>query len=699
MDINTPITYVPGVGPKKAATLLAEMGVRTVGDMLACYPYRYVDRTRFYTISDCGKVDENTYIQLRGRIVQYDEVGEGRSRRFVARFADGTGMMELVWFKGIRFIEEKLRVNVDYIVFGKPSLFNQRWTIAHPEVESYTEENVRKNSGFQAFYNTTERMKNGSLASAGIRKVIYSILSDSSLSVPETLPDWLVRQYGLTDRATAIRQIHKPQDLDMLRKAQARLKFEELFYIQLSIMRRSKLRQIKYKGYVFGKIGDCFNRFYNEFLPFPLTDAQKRVMREIRADMVTGKQMNRLLQGDVGSGKTMIALLSALIALDNGFQACIMAPTEILASQHYQSISGQLGPLGIEVQLLTGSIRSRRRRDILAGLADGSVRLLIGTHALIEDEVVFKNLGLVVIDEQHRFGVAQRARLWQKNIRPPHILVMTATPIPRTLAMTIYGDLDVSIIDQLPPGRKPVATYHYSDNKRAGLNAFLRKQIDAGRQVYVVYPLISENEKMDLKNLEEGYRNMVAAFPDCRVVMVHGQMKAADKEAAMQRFVCGSAQIMVATTVIEVGVNVPNASVMVIESAERFGLSQLHQLRGRVGRGAEQSYCILMSKMELAVDTRRRLQIMCDSTDGFVIAEADLQLRGPGDIDGLQQSGLPFDMKIASLASDGQILQEARLIARDILERDNLLEHDENKILSAELARLQHGNISWGAIS
>lgn len=699
MDINTPITYVPGVGPKKAATLLAEMGVRTVGDMLACYPYRYVDRTRFYTISDCGKVDENTYIQLRGRIVQYDEVGEGRSRRLVARFADGTGMMELVWFKGIRFIEEKLRVNVDYIVFGKPSLFNQRWTIAHPEVESYTEENVRKNSGFQAFYNTTERMKNGSLASAGIRKVIYSILSDSSLSVPETLPDWLVRQYGLTDRATAIRQIHKPRDLDMLRKAQARLKFEELFYIQLSIMRRSKLRQIKYKGYVFGKIGDCFNRFYNEFLPFPLTDAQKRVMREIRADMVTGKQMNRLLQGDVGSGKTMIALLSALIALDNGFQACIMAPTEILASQHYQSISGLLMPLGIEVQLLTGSIRSRRRRDILAGLADGSVRLLIGTHALIEDEVVFKNLGLVIIDEQHRFGVAQRARLWQKNIRPPHILVMTATPIPRTLAMTIYGDLDVSIIDQLPPGRKPVATYHYSDNKRAGLNAFLRKQIDAGRQVYVVYPLISENEKMDLKNLEEGYRNMVAAFPDCRVVMVHGQMKAADKEAAMQRFVCGSAQIMVATTVIEVGVNVPNASVMVIESAERFGLSQLHQLRGRVGRGAEQSYCILMSKMELAGDTRRRLQIMCDSTDGFVIAEADLQLRGPGDIDGIQQSGLPFDMKIASLASDGQILQEARLIARDILERDNLLEHDENKILSAELARLQRGNISWGAIS
>lgn len=699
MELNTPITYVPGVGPKKAATLLAELGVRTVGDMLTCYPYKYIDRTKFYTISDCSKVDENTYIQLRGRIVQYDEVGEGRSRRLVAHFVDGTGMMELVWFKGIRFVEEKLRINVDYIVFGKPSLFNQRWTIAHPEVESYTEDNVRKNIGLQGFYNTTERMKNGSLASAGIRKVVYAILSDPSLSIPETLPDWLVRQYGLINRATSIRQIHQPQSLEMLRKAQARLKFEELFYIQLSIMRQSKLRQIKYQGYIFGRIGDYFNRFYNEYLPFSLTDAQKRVMREIRADMTTGKQMNRLLQGDVGSGKTMIALLSSLIALDNGFQACIMAPTEILATQHYQSISEQLMPVGVEVHILTGSIRSKRRRETLAGLTDGSVQLLIGTHALIEDEVVFKNLGLVVIDEQHRFGVAQRAKLWKKNICPPHILVMTATPIPRTLAMTIYGDLDVSVIDQLPPGRKPIATYHYFDNKRAGLNAFLRKQIALGHQIYVVYPLISENEKMDLKNLEEGYMNMVEAFPDCHIVMVHGKMKAADKEAAMQRFVSGAAQIMVATTVIEVGVNVPNASVMVIESAERFGLSQLHQLRGRVGRGAEQSYCILMSKMELANDTRRRLQIMCDSTDGFVIAEADLQLRGPGDIDGLQQSGLPFDMKIANLATDGQLLQEARFIAKEILERDNLLELEENKILASELDKLQRSNINWGAIS
>lgn len=699
MELNTPITYVPGVGPKKAATLLAELGVRTVGDMLTCYPYKYIDRTKFYTISDCSKVDENTYIQLRGRIVQYDEVGEGRSRRLVAHFVDGTGMMELVWFKGIRFVEEKLRINVDYIVFGKPSLFNQRWTIAHPEVESYTEDNVRKNIGLQGFYNTTERMKNGSLASAGVRKVVYAILSDPSLSIPETLPDWLVRQYGLINRATSIRQIHQPQSLEMLRKAQARLKFEELFYIQLSIMRQSKLRQIKYQGYIFGRIGDYFNRFYNEYLPFSLTDAQKRVMREIRADMTTGKQMNRLLQGDVGSGKTMIALLSSLIALDNGFQACIMAPTEILATQHYQSISEQLMPVGVEVHILTGSIRSKRRRETLAGLTDGSVQLLIGTHALIEDGVVFKNLGLVVIDEQHRFGVAQRAKLWKKNICPPHILVMTATPIPRTLAMTIYGDLDVSVIDQLPPGRKPIATYHYFDNKRAGLNAFLRKQIALGHQIYVVYPLISENEKMDLKNLEEGYMNMVEAFPDCHIVMVHGKMKAADKEAAMQRFVSGAAQIMVATTVIEVGVNVPNASVMVIESAERFGLSQLHQLRGRVGRGAEQSYCILMSKMELANDTRRRLQIMCDSTDGFVIAEADLQLRGPGDIDGLQQSGLPFDMKIANLATDGQLLQEARFIAKEILERDNLLELEENKILASELDKLQRSNINWGAIS
>lgn len=697
MELNTLIEFVPGVGPKRSATLLAEMQVRTVGDLLGCYPYRYVDRTRFYTIGECA--EEGAYVQLKGRIVGMDEVGEGRARRLVANFTDGTGWMELVWFRGIRFVEERLRVNVDYIVFGKPSVFGQKLSLVHPEMEAYTEANVRRNSGLQAFYNTTERMKSGFLNTAAIRRIVYTILGDRGLVIAETLPERIMQRYGLMGREEAVRQIHQPQSMEKLRRAQERLKFEELFFIQLSIMRQSKLRQVRYQGYVFGRIGELFNRFYSEFLPFELTGAQKRVIREIRADMATGKQMNRLLQGDVGSGKTMVALLSALIALDNGFQACIMAPTEILAGQHYQSIAGQLEPLGVTVHLLTGNVRSGRRRDTLAGLANGEVQMVIGTHALIEDTVEFKNLGLVVIDEQHRFGVAQRAKLWSKNVCPPHILVMTATPIPRTLAMTVYGDLEVSVINELPPGRKPIATYHYFENKRAGLNKFLRGQIEAGRQVYVVYPLIKESEKMDIKNLEEGYAQMVEAFPDQHIAMVHGKMKAADKEMAMQRFVKGEAQIMVATTVIEVGVNVPNASVMVIESAERFGLSQLHQLRGRVGRGAEQSYCILMSKVELAQDTRRRLQIMCDSTDGFVIAEADMQLRGPGDIDGLQQSGLPFNLRIANLTTDGKMLQEARAVAKEVLDKDNLLEAEENRILAVELDKLQRNSVNWGAIS
>ena len=500
-------------------------------------------------------------------------------------------------------------------------------------------------------------------------------------------------------RSDAMRQAHFPQNFDLLRRAQARLKFEELFYIQLSIMRQSKLREMKYQGFVFDKVGEYFNRFYREYLPFELTDAQKRVIREIRTDMNTGKQMNRLLQGDVGSGKTMVALMTSLIALDNGYQACIMAPTEILATQHYQSISEQVKPLGINVRLLTGSTRKKEREEIDEGLRDGTLQIVIGTHALIEDSVQFKNLGYVVIDEQHRFGVAQRAKLWTKNIRPPHVLVMTATPIPRTLAMTIYGDLEVSVIDQLPPGRKPIATYHYFDNKRAALNGFLHREIEKGRQVYVVYPLIQESEKLDMKDLEQGYQSMVEAFPKYNIVMVHGKMKPAYKDAAMQRFASGEAQIMVATTVIEVGVNVPNASVMVIESAERFGLSQLHQLRGRVGRGADQSYCILMSKYELANDTRKRLQIMCDSTDGFVIAEADLNLRGPGDIDGLQQSGLPFDLKIANLATDGRLLQTARSVAKELLERDPELVLPEHSVLLRQLQRLQRGNVNWGVIS
>ena len=576
---------------------------------------------------------------------------------------------------------------------------NDRYNIAHPEVEVYSEKNLEKNSGLQGHYNTSEKMKTRFLNSAALRKLIYTIFSDREFYIPENLPDEIVKNFGMMSRSEAMRQAHFPQNMDLLRRAQARLKFEELFYIQLSILRQSKLRDMKYQGFVFDKVGEYFNRFYREYLPFELTDAQKRVIREIRIDMNSGKQMNRLLQGDVGSGKTMVALMTSLIALDNGYQACIMAPTEILATQHYQSISEQVKGLGVSVRLLTGSTRKKEREEINAGLCDGTLQIVIGTHALIEDSVQFKNLGYVVIDEQHRFGVAQRAKLWTKNIRPPHVLVMTATPIPRTLAMTIYGDLEVSVIDQLPPGRKPIATYHYFDNKRAALNGFLAREIEKGRQVYVVYPLIQESEKLDMKDLEQGYQSMVEAFPKYDIVMVHGKMKPVYKDAAMQRFASGEAQIMVATTVIEVGVNVPNASVMVIESAERFGLSQLHQLRGRVGRGADQSYCILMSKYELANDTRKRLQIMCDSTDGFVIAEADLTIRGPGDIDGLQQSGLPFDLKIANLATDGRLLQTARSVAKELLERDPELGLAEHSVLLRQLQRLQRGNVNWGSIS
>ena len=697
LTLDTPIEFLPGVGPKRADTLTAELSIRTVEDLITHYPYKYIDRSRFYTVREC--TEDLAYVQLKGRILQFEMKGEGRSRRLVGTFADGTGFMELVWFKGWKYVEEKLRVNTDYIIFGKPSKFGEKMNIAHPEVEAYNAQNVEKNSGLQGHYNTSEKMKNRFLNSAGIRKLMYTVFSDRELHIPENLPDEIIENFKLMSRSEAMRQVHFPQNFELLRRAQARLKFEELFYIQLSIMRQSKLREMKYQGFVFGRVGEYFNRFYRECLPFELTDAQKRVIKEIRGDMNTGRQMNRLLQGDVGSGKTMVALMTCLIALDNGYQACIMAPTEILATQHYQSISEQVKSLGITVKLLTGSTRKKEREEIDSGLRDGTLQIVIGTHALIEDNVQFQNLGYVVIDEQHRFGVAQRAKLWTKNVRPPHVLVMTATPIPRTLAMTIYGDLEVSVIDQLPPGRKPIATYHYFENKRDGLYGFLRREIEKGRQVYVVYPLIQESEKLDMKNLEQGYQQLAEAFPEYRRVMVHGKMKPTEKDAAMQLFASGEAQIMVATTVIEVGVNVPNASVMVIESAERFGLSQLHQLRGRVGRGADQSYCILMSKYELASDTRKRLQIMCDSTDGFVIAEADLNLRGPGDIDGLQQSGLPFDLKIANLATDGRLLQTARAVAKELLERDPDLSAPNHAILLRQLARLQRGNINWGAIS
>ncbi len=697
MTPSTPVEFLKGVGPKKAALLLSELSIRTVEDMLHIFPYRYVDRSKFYMISDCR--EDMPFIQMKGVLVSIERKGEGRSQRLSATFTDGKDYMELVWFKGIRFVEEKLKVKEMYIVFGKPTLFGQRFNIAHPEIEPFNDKMLQKNVGLQSFYNTSEKMKNSFLNSAAIRNIIYNILITERVQLHETLPYYIIHQYALMPRQEAIKQIHFPDTPDLLNKAKRRLKFEELFFIQLSILRHSKLRETKYKGFIFNHIGEYFNTFYANKLPFPLTNAQKRVLKEIRSDLGAGKQMNRLLQGDVGSGKTIVALMTCLMALDNGYQAAIMAPTEILATQHFDGISQMLGEMGINVALLTGSTRKKARIEIHRQLESGELNILIGTHALIEDTVKFFNLGVVVIDEQHRFGVAQRAKLWVKNTCPPHILVMTATPIPRTLAMTVYGDLDVSVIDELPPGRKPISTYHYFDNARPRLNSFIGKELRSGRQVYIVYPLIAESEKLDLKNVEEGYTQMCEIFPDYRISMVHGKMKPADKDAAMKRFVEGETHIMVATTVIEVGVNVPNASVMVIESAERFGLSQLHQLRGRVGRGAEQSYCILMSSYKISNDTRKRLEIMVDSTDGFVIAEADMNLRGPGDIDGTAQSGMPFELHIANLSSDGPILTAARNIAKDILAIDPLLSADHNSILLHRLKILNKEVINWGVIS
>lgn len=696
MKLDTEITYIPGVGPKRAELLRKELSLVTVGDLITYFPYKYIDRSRFYFIHE---INENLpYIQVKGRIVSMQMMGEGRSRRYVARFTDGRGFIDLVWFQGIRYVEGKYKTNVEYVVFGKPTRYGSRYNIAHPEIEPYSEALRQKTSALQAQYNTSEKMKSNYLNSNALRKIMRSAL-DSLTDIPETLPDYLVRQYALMPKAKALQQIHFPNDSNQLTQARQRLKFEELFYIQLSIVRQTKYREQHANGFVFGKIGDYFNNFYNTVLPFALTNAQKKVLREIHADMKSGKQMNRLLQGDVGSGKTIVALMSALIAVDNAFQACIMAPTEILATQHYQTIAALAQPLGLNVALLTGNTKKSERTTLHSQLQSGELQLLIGTHALLEDNVEFHNLGLVVIDEQHRFGVAQRAKLWTKNIQPPHILVMTATPIPRTLAMTMYGDLSVSVIDELPPGRKPIQTHHYFDNKREALNGFLYKQLQQGRQIYIVYPLIQESEKMDLKNLEDGYQYIKERFPSCEVSMVHGKMKPAEKDAQMQRFAKGETQIMVATTVIEVGVNVPNASVMVIENSDRFGLSQLHQLRGRVGRGAEQSYCILMSKFEITKETRKRLETMVRTTDGFEIAETDLQLRGPGNIDGTLQSGLPFELKIASLAHDGEMLQRARKIALEVLDADPLLTQPHNQILCKELNKLQRDTFNWSVIS
>lgn len=693
--LQTEIKYIPGVGPKKAEILQKELDVFTLGDLLRWYPYRYIDRTRMYYVHEIDQ--SQAYIQLKGKITAFEIFGEGRKRRLVAHFTDGTGFVDLVWFQGVRFIESKYKLNQEYIVFGKPSLFNGKWNIPHPEIDPYMDESDRP-EGLMAMYNTTEKMKNHFLNSKAMQKIIENAFGLIKEPLPESLSPDVVELAKLIPFHEAVENIHFPKSPLLLRDAEFRLKFEELFYIQLSIVRYASDRKTKLKGILFPKVGDYLNLFYKKKLPFPLTNAQKRVIREIRKDTASGKQMNRLLQGDVGSGKTMVAIMCMLIALDNGFQSCLMAPTEILAAQHYETFTQMLSGMGVGVALLTGSTKKKEREEIHAGLLSGKVNILIGTHALIEDVVQFRNLGFVVIDEQHRFGVVQRARLWEKSKQPPHMLVMTATPIPRTLAMTVYGDLDVSVIDELPPGRKPVQTLHRYDKKRGPLYQFIRDQIGAGRQVYMVYPLIEESESLDLKNLEEGYEHVKAVFPEFTVCKMHGRMKPVEKEEVMRQFVSGEAQIMVSTTVIEVGVNVPNASVMVIESAQRFGLSQLHQLRGRVGRGADQSYCILITPYELSADTRKRIEIMTESNDGFVIAEADLKLRGPGDLEGTQQSGIPFNLRIADLVRDNAILYRAREIAEQLIEKDPALEMPEHLVLKQQLSRLGGNRYDWSRI-
>jgi ATP-dependent DNA helicase RecG len=690
------IMYLPGVGPRKAETLKNEIQAVSWENMLYYFPYKYVDRSRIFTVRE---IDGNMpYIQLRGKIESFETVGTGRTRRIKAWFGDGTGRIELVWFKGLKVVPNLYKTGVEYILFGKPTLFGSQISVAHPELDPAETFNPSE-AGLQAHYNTTEKMKNSFLNSKAIQKIIRSIFSRISGKIPETLPADICRRARLMELDAALHNIHFPQSPALLRESQYRLKFEELFYVQLNILRVARYRQHKNGGFVFHQIGSYFNEFYSKNLPFELTGAQKRVIREIRRDTARGLQMNRLLQGDVGSGKTLVALMAILIALDNGYQAALMAPTEILATQHCETITGMLFGLDIEIALLTGSTRKKAREILFPRLREGRIQILIGTHALLEPDVEFKNLGLVVIDEQHRFGVAQRARMWNKNATPPHVLVMTATPIPRTLAMTLYGDLDVSVIDELPPGRKPVKTLHRYSGNRTNLYDSVRRQLQEGRQAYIVYPLIEESETMDFKNLTDGFEQTKEIFPEYAVGMVHGRMKPAEKDAEMQRFISGESRILVATTVIEVGVNVPNASVMIIENAERFGLAQLHQLRGRVGRGADQSFCILLTGYGLSENTRRRLEIMTETSDGFVIAEEDMKLRGPGDIDGTQQSGAPFNLKIADIARDGQILSFARELAGEILEDDPLLEKPDHRIFVYELKKRVQDQKNWFMIS
>ena len=692
------IQYLPGVGPNRKKMLSQELGITTVGDLLQYYPYKYVDRSRLYSIREL--TGDMPFIQVKGYILSFETFKmSARKERVVAHFTDGSGkVMDIVWFVYGKSALNKYKVNVEYVVFGKPTVFNGRIQVAHPDMEPADTLELSA-MGMQPYYNTTEKMKKAGLNSRVIEKLTKTLVSSLKETLGETLLPDIVERLHLMSRDEALRKIHYPQNAKDMEQARVRLKFEELFYVQLNILRYASDYRRKYRGYIFSNVGDVFNTFFYQYLPFTLTEAQKRVIREIRRDMGSGRQMNRLLQGDVGSGKTLVALMSMLIALDNGYQACIMAPTEILAEQHMQTIRDFLGDMNIRVELLTGIVKGKKRKEVLNGLLTGEVQILVGTHAVIEDTVQFARLGMVVVDEQHRFGVAQRAKLWSKSQNPPHVLVMTATPIPRTLAMTLYGDLDVSVIDELPPGRKPIQTSHIYDSQLSSLYQGIRRQINEGRQVYIVFPLIEESESLDLKNLEDGFEQLTQIFPEYRLSKVHGKMKPKEKDEEMQRFVSGETQILVATTVIEVGVNVPNASVMVILEAQRFGLSQLHQLRGRVGRGADQSYCILVTCYQLSAETRKRIDIMCETNDGFRIAEADLKLRGPGDLEGTQQSGMAFDLKIADIARDGQLVQLARDEAQRIIDDDPTCTDTKYIVLWNRLRELRKTNINWAAIS
>ena len=694
---NQDIMYLPGVGPKRKEILVSQLNIKTWGDLIEYYPYKYVDRSRVYPIRELS--GDMPLVQIKGAIQVFEEFGEGRKKRIVAHFSDGRDVVDLVWFGGKNWVYDTYKPGTEYIVFGKPQPYNGRYQFAHPDMEKAS--NLQLSTmGMQPYYITTQTMKDRGVTSRAMEKMTKALVARIPQgSIAETLLEDQIRRLHLISRDDALRKIHYPQSLRDVQQAQERLKFEELFYVQLNILRYATEQRHKYRGFAFSRVGEPLNVFYKNNLPFELTNAQKRVVHEIHDDMRSGIQMNRLLQGDVGSGKTLVALMAMLIAIGNGFQACIMAPTEILAEQHLNTITEFLQGMDIRVELLTGIVKGKRRTEVLNALADGSINIIVGTHALIEDNVVFKRLGLAVIDEQHRFGVAQRARLWKKSERPPHILVMTATPIPRTLAMTLYGDLDVSVIDELPPGRKPIVTIHKYNNQMTSLYAGIAKQINEGRQVYFVFPVIEEGKNKDLKNLEDGYEALKQIFPQYSMSKVHGQMKPKDKEAEMQKFVQGKTQILVATTVIEVGVNVPNASVMVIMDAQRFGLSQLHQLRGRVGRGAKQSFCILVTSYELSQDTRKRIDIMCQTNDGFRIAEADLKLRGPGDLEGTAQSGLAFDLKIANIARDGQIVQLARNEAKKIVDDDPDCTNPKYDLLWQHLRELRNTNVNWGVIS